>query len=109
MSSWCSGSGFVTDWAGSSAAEVTADRVIADYDQTAGAQRRTFREGAGKEAGDPARAARAIVDVAHDPRPPLRLPLGNFAYDGMLEKFEQVRADIAAREAVSRGADRDAA
>ncbi|WP_372492006.1 oxidoreductase [Kineosporia corallincola] len=99
-------SGFATDWAGDSAGEVAAHAVIADYDGTAGAQRRAFREGAGREAGDPARAAVAIVDVAHDAAPPLRLPLGNFAYDGLLEKLDAVRADVASREAVSRGADR---
>lgn len=99
-------SGFATDWAGSSAAEVSALDAIADYDQTAGAQRRTFRENVGSEPGDPARAASAIVDVAHDANPPHRLPLGAFAYDGILEKFDAVRADIAPREAVSRGADR---
>lgn len=99
-------SAFATDWAGNSAAETEEERVIADYEQTAGAQRRTFREGVGNEPGDPVLAARAIVDVAHDENPPLRLPLGNFAYDGMLEKFESVRADVAPREHVSRGADR---
>lgn len=100
-------SAFATDWAGSSAAEVPDERVIADYDETAGAQRRTFRESAGTEPGDPKLAAVAIVDVAHDSNPPQRLPLGNFAYDGILEKLDAVRADIAAREAVSRSADRN--
>lgn len=100
-------SGFATDWAGSSAAEVAAEHVIADYEKTAGAQRRAFRAGAGDEPGDPARAAVAIVNIAHDTNPPLRLPLGNFAYDGILQKFDDVRADIAPREAVSRSADRD--
>lgn len=99
-------SAFATDWAGSSAAEVAPDRAIDDYDATAGTQRRTFRENVGKEDGDPARAAVAIVDVAHDANPPHRLPLGNFAYDGLLDKLDAVRADVAPREAVSRGADR---
>ncbi|WP_460798676.1 oxidoreductase [Microbacterium sp. GXF0217] len=99
-------SAFATDWAGSSAAEVETNGVIADYDETAGAQRRTFRENVGSEPGDPKLAAVAIVDVAHDAAPPQRLPLGNFAYDGILEKFDAVREDIAARESVSRGADR---
>ncbi|MEN0136549.1 MAG: oxidoreductase [Rhodococcus sp. (in: high G+C Gram-positive bacteria)] len=100
-------SAFATDWAGNSAAEVSSDRVIADYDGTAGEQRRTFRENVGKEPGDPIRAAVAIVDVAHEENPPKRLPLGNFAYDGLLEKLDAVRADVEAREKISRGADRD--
>lgn len=99
-------SAFATDWAGNSAAEVTPENEIADYANTAGAQRQTFRENVGKEDGDPKLAAVAIVDVAHDANPPKRLPLGNFAYDGILEKLDQVRADIAAREHISRGADR---
>lgn len=99
-------SAFSTDWAGNSAAEVRDNDAIADYDATAGAQRRNFRDNVGKEPGDPARAAAAIVEVAHDAKPPARLPLGNFAYDGLLEKLDSVRADIAAREAISRGADR---
>lgn len=98
---------FATDWAGSSATEVSGPTAIADYDQTAGKQRRSFRENVGQEPGDPAKAARVIVDVAHDDHPPLRLPLGNFGYDGMLEKFDMVRKDVATREAASRSADRD--
>ena len=99
-------SGFATDWAGSSAAETRPEAVIADYDATAGANRRSFRANAGNEAGDPARAAVAIVNVAHEASPPKRLPLGNYAYDGLLEKLDMVRADIAQRESISRGADR---
>jgi NAD(P)-dependent dehydrogenase (short-subunit alcohol dehydrogenase family) len=99
-------SAFSTDWAGNSAAETTPGREIADYADTAGANRIGSREQAGKEPGDPALAAIAIVDVAHDVNPPKRLPLGNYAYDGILDKLDSVRADIAAREQVSRGADR---
>jgi NAD(P)-dependent dehydrogenase (short-subunit alcohol dehydrogenase family) len=100
-------SGFATDWAGNSAAETRPENEIADYADTAGANRRNLRANAGKEAGDPRRAAVAIVDIAHDDAPPLRLPLGNFAYDGLLDKLDQVRDDIAAREHISRSADRD--
>jgi NAD(P)-dependent dehydrogenase (short-subunit alcohol dehydrogenase family) len=97
---------FATDWAGNSAAETKPEHEIGDYAGTAGAQRAAFRAGTGQEPGDPALAAKAIVDVAHEDNPPQRLPLGNAAYDGILEKFEMVREDIAAREDVSRGADR---
>lgn len=100
-------SAFSTDWAGNSAHEVTEDAVIADYAETAGAQRETFRAGAGHEPGDPALAAIAIVDVAHDANPPLRLPLGNYAYDGTVEKLDAVKAEIVMREQVSRSADRN--
>lgn len=99
-------SAFATDWAGNSAHEVAENAVIADYAKTAGAQRETFRAGAGQEPGDPALAAVAIVDVAHDANPPLRLPLGNYAYDGTVEKLDAVKAEIAKREQVSRSADR---
>ncbi|MGN4070990.1 oxidoreductase [Burkholderia gladioli] len=99
-------SAFSTDWAGNSASEVAPADEIADYAATAGAQRRAIRRGAGSEPGDPAKAARIIVSVAHDPAPPRRLPLGNFAYDALLSKLDQVRIDIALREALSRSADR---
>lgn len=102
-------SGFSTDWAGNSAAQVSPEKEIADYASTAGENLKSFRNNVGKEAGDPALAAKAIVDVAHEQTPPKRLPLGNFAYDGILEKFESVRSDIAARESISRGADRSEA
>ncbi|KFJ05128.1 oxidoreductase [Bifidobacterium tsurumiense] len=99
-------SAFATDWAGKSAKEVKPEDIIADYDQTAGDQRRSFRAAVGKEAGDPAKAAQVIVSVAHERNPPQRLPLGNYAYDGLLEKMESVKVDIAPREALSRSADR---
>ena len=59
-----------------------------------------------KEAGDPERAAAAILDVVDSGDLPDRLPLGNFAYDGILEHLDHVRTDIQSRERVSRGADR---
>jgi NAD(P)-dependent dehydrogenase (short-subunit alcohol dehydrogenase family) len=94
-------SGFATDWAGNSAAETLPDSEIADYSDTAGAYRRNFRANAGKEAGDPKRAAVAIVDVAHDDAPPQRLPLGNFAYDGRFRTARTLRpARVRARARV---------
>lgn len=101
MATW-----FITGASRGFGREVAPERVIADYNATAGAQRRTFREGTGKEPGDPELAAIAIVDVAMEENSPHRLPLGNFAYDGILENLDAVRADIAARESISRGADR---
>jgi hypothetical protein len=68
-------SAFATHWAGNSAAETSPEHEIADYADTAGAYRRHFRANAGREAGDPQRAAVAVVGVAHDDTPPLRSPL----------------------------------
>jgi NAD(P)-dependent dehydrogenase (short-subunit alcohol dehydrogenase family) len=99
-------SGFATNWAGASANETGPDHAIEDYQATAGENRRQFRLNAGKEAGDPERAAAAILEVVDSGDLPDRLPLGNFAYDGILEHLDHVRTDIQSRELVSRGADR---
>src|ERR1700741_2417784 len=54
-------SGFRTDWASRSANEASIE--IADYAATAGAVRHQLREQSGKQPGDPARAASAIIQV----------------------------------------------
>ena len=51
------------------------------------------------------RAAEAIIATVERPDPPLRLPLGNFAYDAMGAEIEALRKEYAAVEAVARGAD----
>ena len=55
--------------------------------------------------GDSVRAAEAIIATIEQPNPPLRLPLGNFAYDAMGAELEALRKEFAANEAVARGAD----
>lgn len=52
---------------------------IADYDPTAGLAWSIMQGGAGHEAGDPARAAEAILRLCDHPRPPLHLLLGSDA------------------------------
>jgi NAD(P)-dependent dehydrogenase (short-subunit alcohol dehydrogenase family) len=96
-------SGFRTDWAGRSANE--SKHQIADYFATAGAGRTLVRNSSGQQAGDPVRAARAIVDVVASPNPPHRLLLGNDAYEGAISKLDGLREEFSAWEAVSRGAD----
>ncbi len=64
-------SGFRTDWAGRSANET--QHLIADYDSTAGARMRQIRAISGKQPGDPARAAAAIVEAVEASHAPLRL------------------------------------
>jgi NAD(P)-dependent dehydrogenase (short-subunit alcohol dehydrogenase family) len=70
--------GFRTDFAGTS---TTLEAGRAEYDATVGATVRFQRDYDGKQPGDPAKAAAAIVALASLPDPPLRLLLGSDAYN----------------------------
>jgi NAD(P)-dependent dehydrogenase (short-subunit alcohol dehydrogenase family) len=96
-------SGFRTDWAGRSAGE--SKRQIADYAATAGTWRKQVRAVSGKQAGDPVRAAQAIVKAVESAKPPHHLLLGNDAYQGATTKLEDLRKEFSAWETVARGAD----
>lgn len=96
-------SGFRTDWAGRSANE--AKLKIKDYALTAGAWRSQVRASSGEQAGDPMRAAQAIVKAVESANPPHRLLLGNVAYEAAVAKLEDLHKEFAAWEEVSRAAD----
>ncbi len=96
-------SGFRTDWAGRSANET--EYPIADYADTADKNIRQLRAASGNQAGDPVRAAEAIVQAVESLYPPHRLLLGNDAYDGAIAKLDELRAEFIEWETVSRGAD----
>ena len=96
-------SGFRTDWAGRSAKE--SAQQIDDYVVTAGTVRAAVRESSGKQAGDPVRAAKAIIEAVGSDDPPHHLLLGNDAFDGAMAKLEELRKDFTAGEAVARSAD----
>jgi hypothetical protein len=96
-------SGFRTDWAGRSAAEAT--NRIADYAPTAGKNRDDIRGYSGKQAGDPARAAAAIIAAVESPNPPLRLLLGKAALRGARGKLDLLKHDFDAWEKTTVAAD----
>jgi NAD(P)-dependent dehydrogenase (short-subunit alcohol dehydrogenase family) len=96
-------SGFRTDWAGRSAND--APNEIADYAETAGRNRRSIRDASGRQAGDPARAAEAIIAAVRSPAPPLFLLLGKAALRGARAKIELMQRDFETWEAVTVGAD----
>ncbi len=96
-------SGFRTDWAGRSANE--SKQQIGDYAATAGISRKRVRAISGQQAGDPDRAAHAIISTAEAPFPPHHLLLGNDAYEGAMAKLDELRKDFSDWEAVSRSAD----
>src|SRR5215475_296285 len=97
-------SGFRTEWAGGSAKDSSA-RAIADYDATAGAERRALRDLSGKQPGDPVRAAHAIIRAVEAPAPPLHLLLGKDALRMAREKLGALRGAFDAWEKVTVGAD----
>jgi NAD(P)-dependent dehydrogenase (short-subunit alcohol dehydrogenase family) len=94
---------FRTDWAGRSLK--TPKRPLDAYAETAIARRQQIQSYSGTQPGDPARAAEAIIATVESPNPPLRLPLGSFAYDAMGAELETVRKEYKAVESVARGAD----
>jgi NAD(P)-dependent dehydrogenase (short-subunit alcohol dehydrogenase family) len=94
---------FRTDWAGRSLKMPKAP--IEAYAETAIARRNVIHGYSGSQPGDPVRAAEAIVATVESANPPLRLPLGSIAFEGMSAEIEAVRKAIASIEAVARGAD----
>ena len=96
-------SGFRTDWAGRSADE--SKHQIDDYRPTAGEARQHLRALSGKQAGDPVRAAHAIIEAVESGSPPHHLLLGNQSFDGAMAKLKELKQDFAAVEKIARGAD----
>lgn len=80
---------------------VQSTRIPA-YDATVGPTREMITGIGGAQPGDPAKAAAAILRALDAERPPLRLPLGDDAVDGILGHLEAVGAEVREWEAVSR-------
>ncbi|TSD66384.1 SDR family NAD(P)-dependent oxidoreductase [Inquilinus sp. KBS0705] len=56
----------------------------------------------GRQAGDPEKAAAAIIDVAYQENPPLYLLLGDDAYDRAMAKLARLEKEIKVNEAITR-------
>ena len=97
---------FRTDFLGRSGVE--AENQIPDYDATSGKTRQYFHEQAGKQAGDPVKAVRAIIAAVNAPEPPKHLVLGKLAFERMQARLELWKKDLAAWQETSLGADFDA-
>lgn len=80
---------------------VVAKRDIADYDGVAHIARRSLADGAGREKGDPARAAAAILTALDSPDPPLHLLLGEDALHYARDQLAFVESQIAKWESLS--------
>jgi NAD(P)-dependent dehydrogenase (short-subunit alcohol dehydrogenase family) len=94
---------FRTDWAGRSLKQTGIP--IEAYAATAGARRALIAANSGKQPGDPARAAAAIMAVVDSPAPPLRLLLGRPALELVRAKLAAMTDSIGQWEATTLGAD----
>ncbi len=75
--------------------------AISDYADTVGARRREDPAEAGRQPGDPARAAQAIITAVHSPDTPLMLVLGHDALTWFRDAMKELNADVDAWEQTS--------
>jgi len=94
---------FRTDWAGRSM--VRTPRSIADYDALFDPVRKAREQKSGRQPGDPAKAARAMLAVIDSDAPPAHLLLGSDALALVREKLSAMASEIAEWEALSRSTD----
>ncbi|HTT40845.1 MAG TPA: oxidoreductase [Burkholderiales bacterium] len=94
---------FRTDFAGRSLHQPA--NPIDAYAKTAGARRAEITGRSGRQAGDPERAAEAIIQVVRSPSPPLNLVLGRNGLERVREKLAKLTRTIDQWEAVTLGAD----
>ncbi|MCJ1960662.1 oxidoreductase [Novosphingobium mangrovi (ex Hu et al. 2023)] len=92
--------GMRTEFAGGNL--TIAARDIAEYDEVAHFARRSLTENAGSEAGDPARAAQAILEALDAPEPPLHLLLGEDALHYASDQHARVAQDMQTWETLAR-------
>ncbi|RQR86490.1 oxidoreductase [Burkholderia sp. Bp9090] len=90
---------FRTDWAGRSMTRTP--RSIADYDALFEPIRHAREENSGRQLGDPAKAARAMLAVIEADHPPAHLLLGSDALRLVRAKWSALEDDMRAWEAVT--------
>jgi NAD(P)-dependent dehydrogenase (short-subunit alcohol dehydrogenase family) len=94
---------FRTDWAGRSM--VRTPRSIADYDALFDPIRKAREEKSGKQLGDPAKAARALLAVIASDTPPAHLLLGSDALELVRNKLSALAEEFNAWETLTRSTD----
>ena len=91
---------FRTDWAGRSMDRTP--RSISDYDAVMDPIRVARQAKSGNQPGDPAKAAQVLLRLIEAEKPPTRLFLGQDALGLVAQKLDQMKAEIATWESVSR-------
>ena len=82
-----------------------AESRIADYDRSSAKFLRFLETMDGKQPGDPAKAADAIIAAVESETPPLRLVLGKYAIEKTRRKFPATERELAAWEQIGLAAD----
>jgi NAD(P)-dependent dehydrogenase (short-subunit alcohol dehydrogenase family) len=94
---------FRTDWAGRSM--IRTPRSIPDYDALFDPIRHAREEKSGKQLGDPAKAARAMLAVIASDAPPSHLLLGSDALGLVRSKLSALADEITQWEPITRSTD----
>jgi short-subunit dehydrogenase len=94
---------FRTEWAGRSM--VRSERSVSDYDTVFDPVRKRRQENSGQQAGDPAKAARVLLEIVESDQPPTHLLLGRDALKLVKERLAALHDEIQAWESVSRSTD----
>jgi len=94
---------FRTEWAGRSM--VRSERSISDYDTVFDPVRKRRLEYSGRQAGEPAKAARVLLELVELEMPPTHLLLGSDALKWVKERLAVLHDEIQAWESVSRSTD----
>ena len=94
---------FRTDFIGRSLIETKT--VLPEYEKTVGKFKQFLQSINGQQPGDPVKAARAIVNLTREAKPPLRLVLGKYAYTKFRQKISQLTRDLDAWEPVGLNTD----
>lgn len=97
---------FRTDWAGRSM--VRSNRSISDYDALFDPIRDARQKKSGNQAGDPARAAKAVMHILNASTPPVHLLLGCDALGLVREKLDHLGREITTWEHITTSTDFDA-
>lgn len=98
---------FRTDWAGRSLKQ--SPNFIADYESSAGKRRRETAARSGEQAGDPARAAEAVIKALEAPVPPRHLVLGRVGLDNVERQLRAMLEEVGRWRATGLAADYPAA
>ena len=82
-----------------------ASASIPDYDPSSGKFRRFLETMNGRQPGDPAKAADAIISAVESDNPPLRLVLGKYAIDKTRRKLGSAARELDAASAAGAATD----